>query len=430
MQARLGSAIALAGLWAQTELPGRLAVTDDGPHPEGRIAAVELEPPEAGASELRVSALGDVDGDGRADFAVAVGADPAAASRIEVISGASGRALRIWRREDAGPALAPLVASTGDVDGDGRGELLLTAQGLEPLVASLESGGFLFEPRALEGGSRWVLAVASLGDADGDGRADHAFVRSGAGRTPSIQVVSGADAARLWSWSPVAREGEAGSQTRLALSIAPAGDADRDGRADLLVGVWPVQPFPAAGSAIAGRVLVLSGRDASVLREAAGPADGSPFGRSVARIGDADGDGREDYAVGTSGAVVLLSGADLGELRRVEELGDSGFGARVESAGDVDGDGRGDVLALSSAPPGRPARLRLISGGTGRTLFELPLPGSGTGLAAAPGDVDGDGRGDLVVGYPATPSASAWAVVLSGARLVPVEPTEPGGDRR
>ena len=141
------------------------------------------------------------------------------------------------------------------------------------------------------------------------------------------------------------------------------------------------------------------------------------FGRVIEPVGDADGDGTPDFLVGvyneasSTGRAYYYSGADGSVIRTFTSPNaqTSGFFAvSVAAAGDANGDGTPDFLAASYHPAGGFAfagRAYLISGADGATLLTLDSPNpEQEGLfgfnVAAPGDLDGDGIGDYVVGAP------------------------------
>lgn len=245
-----------------------------------------------------VSASGDVDGDGTAEFAVGAPLDDAAgldAGRVRIYSGANG---------------APLLSLVG------------------------------WTPRAHFG-----AALARLGDVDGDGRDDLAVGAPGASELGAVRVFSGATGTLLWS----AHGSSAGDE--FASSLARLGDLDNDGRDELLVGVRGANGV----GPDAGALFVYSGASGSPLRFIPGLAAGERFGVAVQGLGDLNGDGRPEFAasapfadfggVSERGIVRTFDGA-TGGLRstlRGAFAGDR-FGAALARAGDYDGNGKANEL--------------------------------------------------------------------------------------
>ncbi|MFH1464315.1 MAG: integrin alpha [Pseudomonadota bacterium] len=226
-------------------------------------------------------------------------------------------------------------------------------------------------------------------------------------------------------------------------AVAGAGDVDGDGFADMVVGA------PNAGGSRGAAYLVLG--DTSPSGGALGAAieytGTNGLGESVSGVGDFDGDGLEDFAVGEpswiegSGAVgraYLVMGSSNLQPGPIEEYAiaytgtstvTSCAGSRVAAAGDVDGDGLADLLV--GAPYWGPtdtaycgaAYLLLGRRTPGSGLLEtsgLPIVGEssaqtvGASLAGA-GDVDGDGLDDFLVGAPYERGASGAVYLFLGA---------------
>jgi len=148
------------------------------------------------------------------------------------------------------------------------------------------------------------------------------------------------------------------------------------------------------------------------------------WGDAVALVGDVDGDGVGDVAVGWQfgsvlgadplpvvyqnvGRVEIYSGA-TGETLHLWHGGTAGFdrfGAAIVGAGDVDGDGHADVLvgaptADGALPNSGAVQLRSGADGSVMRFFGGFQEGSHFGLALTAGDLDGDGIAEAVIGAP------------------------------
>ncbi len=251
-------------------------------------------------------------------------------------------------------------------------------------------------------------AHSGLGDIDGDGFGDFVVgIREddAAGTNAgAIRVFSGASGRALYTVPGRAAGDQFGS------SVRAAGDIDRDGIPDIVVGAPAYDYNPVIG---AGFVRVLSGRTGVVLFTFAGDTDRDGFGLSVDGGGDVNGDGWPDLLVGaaqyssptSAGYVRVFSGRDGALLHewRGDAQGDF-LGLTVSFAGDLDGDTRTDVLV---GAPGNDAagdlagQVKLLSGRDGRVLATLlgPRIGDMFGVSVRGGrDVDADGIADFVVG--------------------------------
>ena len=120
------------------------------------------------------------------------------------------------------------------------------------------------------------------------------------------------------------------------------GDVDGDGVADYAAGA----PYAKVGGApFAGKVRAHSGADGKVLWLAAHPRANEIFGSRLARIGDVNGDGADDVAVGGDNVFQVLSGVAGSLIHDVPTAG--AFG--LDDVGDLDGDGVDD-FAVGGAP--------------------------------------------------------------------------------
>jgi hypothetical protein len=282
-----------------------------------------------------IAALGDVTGDRVPDFAVGAPGDANDAGFVSVRSGLTGAEVIGIAGIGGVPGarFGAALARIGDVDGDGIDDLVVGAPSDDPLVQSS------LAVHCLPGGvAPWVLfgswqehlgaSMASLGDVDGDGLADVAVGL--VGEQPAA-------VSQLFRLSPRGN----GSVTIHAIwslpercfdCVAAAGDLDGDGRTEVLA------------ASPERRVLVLQALGLAAVREVLPPRAGEGFGTAVAGIGDRNGDGVPDYAVGAplaasgAGRAYVYDGATGVELTQVDGAAGDGLGAAFAVLPDLDGD--------------------------------------------------------------------------------------------
>ncbi len=309
-----------------------------------------------------VAGLGDINGDGRGDFAICTGNEDQGGSnagRARIYSGASGGLLFSFVGANPGDGLGSSVDGAGFVDGDSRPDIIVGAPG-DDTLGSGAGAAFVYSGQ--------------------NGQLLHSFFGS----------VPGAN---------------------FGVSVSKAGDVNNDGRDDVMVGT----PFE-SGATTRGRVEVYSGLDGSVLYTFLGSLDDSGFGRSLAGPGDLNGDGHDELVIGASGATVngisggavyVYSGIDGSVLYSFgADTGGSSMGESLGDGGDADGDGTPDFVIgvpRSSEVGIFSGHVRVISGATGTEFFRVLGDQSnarfGTSCAIM-GDVNGNGLDDILVGAP------------------------------
>ena len=179
-----------------------------------------------------------------------------------------------------------------------------------------------------------------------------------------------------------------------------------------------------------------------------GPVPNQGFGSAVATIGDVNGDGVPDFAVGApaknpgptqiSPEVYIFSGLDGNFVYKNPGPVGSEFGSAIAALGDINGDGVPDFLvgAPESVGPGGGC-IFAISGANGGAIYDFEGQQAGAQLGAAivgVGDVNGDGVPDFAGGAPHASGMqpdSGAIFIVSGAtggvlRTIPGEFT---GDR-
>jgi len=306
-----------------------------------------------------VSGAGDLNQDGYDDMIVgAMGSSVGAnnGGRANVYSGENGSLMHTFAGTDAGGWLGSQVAKLSDMTGDGIPELGIGAMHYlsgDPGQAFVYSGAdfsLLYNYTGEQAGDWFGSRISDAGDVNDDDTPDFVVgaphndeAGSEAGK---VYVYSGLTGSLLHTfWGST-------NDDALGASACGVGDINDDGYDDILAGA---NQTGAAGSEI-GYVNIYSGQDGSVIRSHTGQVVGDIFGQDAALIGDIDGDGWADYAIGSPGGSEFRSSVGIGQVYVYSgQLGtvlntytsidiQDIFGWSVAGAGDINNDTVGDLI--------------------------------------------------------------------------------------
>ena len=374
-----------------------------------------------------VSPAGDVDGDLTMDFVSGEPRDDTTANsagRARVFSGTTGAVIWTVTGDSGADQLGYAVTGVGELTGDSMGEFAVgapfddnngSASGMVRVYRG-DTGTVLYEWDGDSMQDEFGRSVADAGDVNNDRVPD---VIVGAPQTNNggigyARIFSGATGSVIRTITGV------DPQSAFGISVDGVGDVDGDGFDDVIVGAY-LDDSPGISR---GRAYVFSGQTGGLIRFHDGLVDFDWFGWSVAGCGFVDGDARPDYIVGaygadpggdTSGQARVFSGVDGSVLRTLNGVTmNENLGWSVDGVGDVDGDGRDDLIV--GAPVEGAGRARIYSGLNGALLTEIVGDDSGDqrgrAVAGVRADLNGDGYPDVLVGAPLDDDAFSSAGTL------------------
>ena len=331
------------------------------------------------------------------------------------------------------------VSSAGDVNADGYGDVLIGAYyedagGTDAGAIYLKLGPFTGISNLSAADAKFIGTAdydyagraTSAGDVNDDGYDDILVGASGDNPAGAAYIIHGpASGTSSLSAADAKLTGESTSD-HAGTGIAPGGDINGDGYADVIVGA----AYEDSGGSSAGAVYLvfgpitrskgLSAADAKLIGESSD--DRAGLFNSAA---DTNGDGFDDVLVGAfkddsggsdAGAVYLVLGPTTGNMdlsssdaKLIGERGGDYAGYAVSTAGDVNADGYEDI-AVGAFFAGHASGttyvvLGPVSGNLSLADADAIIAGessyddSGNSLAGI-GDMDGDGNADLLIGSP------------------------------
>ncbi len=394
--------------------------------------------------------VGDVNGDGYEDVVVtATGFDGTVGANeggwflylggetVNVVTDGSGLGMQVDARLGSG------VSGVGDVNGDGYADFVVGAEFFDVNVngnegrAYLYLGGATFNSTAdatfqeVEAQASFGSAVSG-GDINGDGYSDILIAAKDddGGATDSGTVYVYFGGANVNSVADATITSNVAG-IRLGTGLSAEGDVNADGFADVLVGA-PEFESVVAESNEGLAILYLGGTSFNTVGDASYQINQSEarFGESVSIVGDLNGDAFGDMVIGgrlfdpgvtDAGSAFIYFGASLPPVNPVANLSvniaqnTAHFGAKVAAAGDINADGYADFLVgaplFDNGSSDEGAAYVYLGGDTVANTFyrrlevNQSLARFGTSLAA--GDFNGDGFSDVYAAGPLFDNAVA-----------------------
>jgi hypothetical protein len=325
-------------------------------------------------------ALGDFDGDNKPDLAMV----QSAVDLVSVFRNTSTNGdISFAEKVDFGADSGPTAIHASDIDGDGKLDLVIANHVFRRVTVyrNISTPGNLdFEYHIFDTGVPEIRSL-SIGDMDGDGRPDVVVARG-----IYISILPNASTPGIVSFA-AQRDLELGNS---AYSLR-VGDIDGDEKPDLV--------FTFTNTVSVLRNASSAGNFNFETRVGYG-VDSQP---SSVTVGDMDGDGKPDLAFTSNASTVSV-------VHNTSTSGTISFGDRIDftrgnpnpvSITDFNGDGKPDLVTHF----GDKATVFRSKSSTGSLAFDVMVDiasGSFSGTLAA-GDLDADGKPDLVIPVPSAP---------------------------
>jgi len=357
----------------------------------------------SGANPAEIVAVADIDGDGKPDMVVVNrSTNTFSVFRNTNTSGTISTA-SFATKVDIATDSTPSSIAIGDLDGDGKPDIVITNQFLNKIsvyrntatAGTITTASFAAKVNFITDTLSLPTAIA-IGDIDGDGKPDVAVTNS---FTNTVSILKNTSTVGSITSSSFAAAVD--YKTGLGPTSVAIADIDGDGKPDLVVA-----DFNAKTISVLRNKATVNTIDTNSLAAKVDFATGT--GPYALAVGDLNADGKADIAVANQGSNTIsifantaVSGTiTAGSLAAKVDLASGGESPYYISIGNIDGDDKPDIFTANLVQNNLSVIKNVYSSGTiSNTSFanDVSFATGNYPFAVSIADFDGDGKPDLAV---------------------------------
>jgi hypothetical protein len=331
----------------------------------------------AGTNPTSVS-ISDLDGDGKPDLA----AVNSKSNTVSVFRNIGTRdSVSFAGKMDYTTGIIPTNISVGDLDGDGKPDLVVTSTGKVSVFRNTSTNGAMSFASRVDYTTGSLPVSVAIGDMDGDGRPDLAVANS---KSNTVSVFKSTSTNGIISFA--AKVDYTTGQGPVSISIV---DLDGDGKPELAV------------ASVVGIVSVFKNTSTNTISFIPNLYLTAETGLCGVSIGDLDGDGKLDLAVINAVANTVSVYLNTSTSTAIS------FAAKVDyvtgtdpasvSIGDLNGDGKPDLAVTNDGSNTVSVYRNTSTSGTVSFVDKVDYTTGARPAIVSIGDLNGDGKPDLAV---------------------------------